>query len=66
MVLRNIMSIDEEKCNGCSQCVIACAEGAIKVIDGKAKLVSEIYCDGLAAMALLRLHDRLLLKTKLK
>jgi len=49
MVLRNIVKIDEEKCDGCGQCVNACAEGAIKIIDGKAKLVSEIYCDGLGA-----------------
>ena len=49
MVLRNIVKIDEEKCNGCGQCVDACAEGAIEIIDGKAKLVSEIYCDGLGA-----------------
>ena len=49
MVLRNIVKIDEEKCDGCGQCVNACAEGAIELIDGKAKLVSEIYCDGLGA-----------------
>jgi len=49
MVVRNIVKIDEEKCNGCGLCVDACAEGAIKIIDGKAKLVSEIYCDGLGA-----------------
>jgi len=49
MVLRNIVKIDEEKCNGCGLCVNACAEGAIKIIDGKARLVSEIYCDGLGA-----------------
>lgn len=49
MVLRNIVKIDEEKCNGCGQCVIACVEGAIKIIDGKAKLVSDVYCDGLGA-----------------
>jgi len=47
MTLRNIVRIDEEKCNGCGQCVNACAEGAIKIVDGKAKLVSDIYCDGL-------------------
>jgi NAD-dependent dihydropyrimidine dehydrogenase PreA subunit len=49
MTLRNIVKIDEEKCDGCGQCVDACAEGAIEIIDGKAKLVSEIYCDGLGA-----------------
>jgi Fe-S-cluster-containing hydrogenase component 2 len=49
MTLRNIVKIDEEKCNGCGQCVSACTEGAITIIDGKAKLVSEIYCDGLGA-----------------
>ena len=49
MALRNIVKIDEGKCNGCGLCVNACAEGAIKIIDGKAKLVSEIYCDGLGA-----------------
>ncbi|MBL7214951.1 MAG: 4Fe-4S binding protein [Phycisphaerae bacterium] len=49
MAIRNIVKIDEEKCNGCGRCVNACAEGAIQMIDGKAKLVSEIYCDGLGA-----------------
>ena len=49
MVLRNIVKIDEEKCNGCGQCVESCAEGAIEIIDGKARLVSETYCDGLGA-----------------
>ena len=49
MALRNIVKIDEEKCNGCGLCVNACAEGAIKLIDGKVRLVSEIYCDGLGA-----------------
>jgi len=49
MALRSIVRIDEEKCNGCGQCAIACAEGAIKIVNGKAKLVSEIYCDGLGA-----------------
>ena len=49
MVLRNIVKIDREKCNGCGQCIDACAEGAIAIIDGKAELVSEIYCDGLGA-----------------
>ena len=49
MVLRNIVRIDEDKCNGCGQCVTACAEGAIEIIDGKAKLIGDIYCDGLGA-----------------
>jgi NAD-dependent dihydropyrimidine dehydrogenase PreA subunit len=49
MALRNIVRIDEEKCNGCGLCVTACAEGAIQIIDGKAKLISEYYCDGLGA-----------------
>jgi NAD-dependent dihydropyrimidine dehydrogenase PreA subunit len=49
MALRNIIVIDEEKCNGCGLCAKACAEGAIKIIHGKAKLVSETYCDGLGA-----------------
>lgn len=44
---RNIIHIDEDKCNGCGLCVNACHEGAIAMIDGKAKLVSDKYCDGL-------------------
>jgi len=44
---RKIVSIDEEKCNGCGECISACHEGAIQLIDGKARLVSEVYCDGL-------------------
>jgi ferredoxin len=49
MALRNIIVIDEERCNGCGICAGACVEGAIKIINGKAKLVSETYCDGLGA-----------------
>jgi Pyruvate/2-oxoacid:ferredoxin oxidoreductase delta subunit len=49
MVLRNIVKIDEDKCDGCGLCITACAEGAIELVEGKAKLVSEIYCDGLGA-----------------
>jgi len=44
---RKIITIDEEKCNGCELCVSACHEGALQMVDGKAKLVSESYCDGL-------------------
>ena len=47
--VRNVIRIDEEKCNGCGVCVPACVEGALQIIDGKAKLVSETYCDGLGA-----------------
>ena len=49
MTIRNIVRIDEVKCDGCGQCVTACAEGAIALVDGKARLVSETYCDGLGA-----------------
>jgi len=48
-VLRQVIKIDEELCDGCGLCVPACAEGAIQIIDGKARLVSETYCDGLGA-----------------
>ncbi|MBI4711780.1 MAG: 4Fe-4S binding protein [Planctomycetes bacterium] len=46
---RKIIKIDESKCTGCGLCVSSCAEGALKIINGKAKLVSEVYCDGLGA-----------------
>lgn len=46
---RDIVFIDEEKCNGCGLCIPNCAEGAIKLIDGKAKLVDDRFCDGLGA-----------------
>lgn len=49
MPLRDIVSIDEERCDGCGDCITACAEGAIALANGKARLVSEIYCDGLGA-----------------
>jgi NAD-dependent dihydropyrimidine dehydrogenase PreA subunit len=46
---RKIIKIDEEKCTGCGLCVPGCHEEAIKIIDGKAKLVNDVYCDGLGA-----------------
>jgi ferredoxin len=48
-VVRNIIEIDEELCNGCGQCIITCAEGALELVEGKARLVAEKYCDGLGA-----------------
>ncbi|MHC4295064.1 MAG: ATP-binding protein [Planctomycetota bacterium] len=48
-VMRKIVRIDEDKCNGCGLCVPVCAEGAIQIIDGKAKLMGENLCDGLGA-----------------
>lgn len=46
---RDIIEIDEEKCNGCGDCISGCPEGAIQLIDGKARLVSDLFCDGLGA-----------------
>jgi NAD-dependent dihydropyrimidine dehydrogenase PreA subunit len=46
-MIRKIIKIDEEKCNGCGLCADACHEGAIDIVDGKAKLVRENFCDGL-------------------
>ena len=46
-MIRKIIKIDEEKCNGCGACATACHEGAIEMINGKAKLTREDYCDGL-------------------
>lgn len=46
-MIRKIIRINEEKCNGCGACATACHEGAIKMINGKAKLTREDYCDGL-------------------
>ena len=45
-MIRKIIHIDEDKCNGCGLCATACHEGAIDIIDGKAKLVRENFCDG--------------------
>ncbi|HNU68842.1 MAG TPA: 4Fe-4S binding protein [Myxococcota bacterium] len=49
MAVRKIVSIDEELCDGCGLCVPSCAEGAIRIIDGKARLVGDNLCDGLGA-----------------
>ena len=46
-MIRRVIQIDEEKCNGCGKCVHACHEGAIGLVDGKARLMREHYCDGL-------------------
>lgn len=48
-VARNIIRIDEDKCDGCGLCIPACVEGAIQLVDGKVRLISEKYCDGLGA-----------------
>ncbi|MDD5671068.1 MAG: 4Fe-4S binding protein [Candidatus Omnitrophica bacterium] len=49
MKKRKIITINEEKCNGCGLCVPSCPEGALQIVDGKARLVRELYCDGLGA-----------------
>ena len=46
-MIRRVINIDEEKCNGCGICAEACHEGAIGIVDGKAKLLRDDYCDGL-------------------
>jgi ferredoxin len=46
-IIRKIISIDEEKCDGCGLCIPSCEEGALQIVDGKARLVKEVYCDGL-------------------
>jgi MinD superfamily P-loop ATPase len=46
MAVRSIVRIDEEKCTGCGLCVTPCAEGAIEIVDGKARVVREELCDG--------------------
>jgi ferredoxin len=48
-VRRKIIEIDEERCTGCAECVPSCAEGAIEIVNGKARLMAEKYCDGLGA-----------------
>lgn len=46
---RPVIHIDEDLCDGCGQCILDCAEGALAIVDGKARLVSDSYCDGLGA-----------------
>ena len=46
-MIRRVIQIDQEKCNGCGACAAACHEGAIEMVEGKARLVREDYCDGL-------------------
>ena len=48
-LVRKIVKIDEEKCDGCGLCIPSCAEGALQIVDGKARLISQKYCDGLGA-----------------
>ena len=48
-MLRKIIQIDGEKCNGCGVCIPGCEEGALQIIDGKARLISDLSCDGLGA-----------------
>ena len=48
-VMRKIIEIDDDLCDGCGNCVPSCAEGALDIIDGKARVIADIYCDGLGA-----------------
>jgi Pyruvate/2-oxoacid:ferredoxin oxidoreductase delta subunit len=48
-VKRKVIEINEDLCNGCGQCIMSCAEGALEIVEDKARLVSEKYCDGLGA-----------------
>ncbi len=49
MVRRKIIHIDEDLCNGCGECIVNCAEAALEIIDGKARVVADKFCDGLGA-----------------
>ena len=47
---RKIITIDDEKCTGCGACIPDCPEGALQLIDGKARLISDLFCDGLGRL----------------
>jgi NAD-dependent dihydropyrimidine dehydrogenase PreA subunit len=49
MALRDIISIDEELCDGCGECVPSCVEGALRIVNGKARVVADVLCDGMGA-----------------
>jgi len=49
IIRRKIIEIDEDLCTGCGQCIVDCAESALQIVDGKARLVADKYCDGLGA-----------------
>ena len=49
MVKRKIVSINEDLCNGCGSCIPKCAEGALQIVNGKARIIKDTYCDGLGA-----------------
>jgi ferredoxin len=49
MVLRKIVNINEDLCNGCGNCIPNCVEGALQIVNGKAKIIKDTYCDGLGA-----------------
>jgi ferredoxin len=49
MIKRKIVNINENICNGCGNCIPKCAEGALQIVNGKAKIIKETYCDGLGA-----------------
>ena len=45
---RKIVNINQDLCNGCGSCIPKCAEGALQIVNGKAQIIKEVYCDGLA------------------
>lgn len=55
---RRIIEIDKDKCNGCGACAAACHEGAIAMVDGKAQLMRDDYCDGLGDLSARMSHGR--------